>query len=117
MVTDIEMGGQESATSPPIAIRRLRLDPTGDRRLNRDFILRFNVSSPSLLTASLMLSDDQGSDSQEGAWQLTLISPQGGATGGVKTPRDVAFVLDRSYSMHGWQMVAARSATARMVSY
>ncbi|GAQ84765.1 hypothetical protein KFL_002050070 [Klebsormidium nitens] len=114
-LTDVEADGQQGATSPSVAIRRLKLDPEGDRRLNRDFILRFNVTTPSLMTASLVLSDDQGGESQEGTWQLTLIAPQGGASGGATTPRDVAFVLDRSGSMSGWKMVAARSATARVV--
>ena len=35
--------------------------------------------------------------------------------GGKPRPRDVAFVLDRSGSMGGWKMVAARRAMARMV--
>jgi Ca-activated chloride channel family protein len=116
MITDVEADGQQSATSPSMAIRRLKLDPAGDRRLNRDFILRFNVTTPSLLTASLVLSDDQGGDSQEGTWQLTLIAPQGGGNGGAAPHRDVAFVIDRSGSMGGWKMVAAHSATARVVS-
>ena len=47
---------------------------------------------------------------------LTLAPPYG-EPGGVSTrrPRDVAFVLDRSGSMGGWKMVAARRALGRMV--
>jgi hypothetical protein len=63
MITDVEADAQQSATSPSIAIQRLKLNPAGDRRLNRDFILRFNVTTPSLLTDSLVLSDDQGGES------------------------------------------------------
>ncbi|GAQ92568.1 poly (ADP-ribose) polymerase [Klebsormidium nitens] len=109
----------QTATSPTLAIRRLRLDPTGDCRLNRDFILRFNVVDNSALekvTASLMMSDDADDESEEGTWHLTLVAPQGAGNAGGKTPRDVVFVVDRSGSMAGWKMLAARDAIAKMVN-
>jgi hypothetical protein len=45
---------------------------------------------------------------------LTVVPPSSppGTTAG---PRDVVFVLDRSGSMEGWKMVAARRAVARMI--
>ena len=50
----------------------------------------------------------------EGTFLLTLVPPaRAGARG--PRPRDVVFVLDRSGSMGGWKMVAARRALARMV--
>lgn len=116
-VLDTKTDGDHGAASPAATIRRLRLDPRGDRRLNRDFILRFNVTDPakSSLVTSLALSDDPGDESQEGTWQLTLLSS---GNDGVQTnPRDVVFVLDRSGSMDGWKIEAARAALARMVKH
>jgi Ca-activated chloride channel family protein len=119
LVTDVDTDASGAATSPTLAIRRLRLSPTGDCRLNRDFILRFNVTNPGTsdgITSSLVLSDDLDGDSKEGTWQLTMVAPRGGGTAPGNAPRDVAFVIDRSGSMDGWKMVAARSATTRVVS-
>ena len=43
---------------------------------------------------------------------MTVVPP---AAGAARRPRDVAVVLDRSGSMQGWKMVAARRAAARIV--
>ena len=51
-------------------------------------------------------------DGQEGTYQLTVLPP--GTTTAVR-PRDVVLLLDRSGSMDGWKMVAARRAAARIV--
>jgi Ca-activated chloride channel family protein len=59
------------------------------------------------------LAHDLGDKSAEETFTLTLLPP---ADRDVKPrPRDVVFVLDRSGSMGGWKMVAARRAVARMV--
>lgn len=52
-------------------------------------------------------------DAGEGTFVLTLLPPPE-ATGRV-APRDVVLLLDRSGSMTGWKMVAARRAAARIV--
>src|SRR5262249_10536120 len=49
----------------------------------------------------------------EGTFVLTLLPPA--ASPKLQRPRDVVFVLDRSGSMDGWKMVAARRALGRMV--
>jgi uncharacterized protein YegL len=94
--------------------RRIRLDP-GDR-LNRDFILRFRLGSrdpAAPIHSTLTFHPDGEGDGRAGTFALTLISPAGVEL--TSRPRDVVFVLDRSGSMEGWKIVAARRALARMV--
>ncbi|MGE0547237.1 MAG: VIT domain-containing protein [Kofleriaceae bacterium] len=79
-------------------------------RLNRDFILRWRASA-SELRSSLTCADD--ADGSGGTFMLTFVPPATKDLGA--KPRDVVFVLDRSGSMEGWKMVAARRATARMI--
>ncbi|WP_439627783.1 VIT domain-containing protein [Gemmata sp.] len=88
---------------------RVALHP--GERLDRDFVLRWKVGGAAV-TASLICTPDQKA-AGEGTFALTLVPPAGLA--GRQRPRDVAFVLDRSGSMGGWKMVAARRAMARMV--
>jgi Ca-activated chloride channel family protein len=89
-------------------MRRFRLKP-GDR-LNRDFVLRFRLGDHTVKTA-LTLAPDAGGEG--GTFLLTIVPPATEGQG--QRPRDVIFVLDRSGSMAGWKMVAARRAMARMV--
>ncbi len=88
--------------------RRFVLQP--GERLDRDFVLRFCLAGGEVRTSLAVQPDEQG---DEGTFALTLVPPVLG-NGSVR-PRDVAFVLDRSGSMGGWKMVAARRALARMV--
>ncbi len=80
-------------------------------RLDRDFILRFRIGTDVVRTSLQLQPDGQGS--REGTFLLTLTPPTGQAQ--QPRPRDVVFVLDRSGSMAGWKIVAARRALARMV--
>ena len=80
-------------------------------RLDRDFILRLAVADRDRIATSLLLTPDPQSDSDEGTFTLTLVPPDGD---GRPRPRDVVLVLDRSGSMSGWKMVAARRAAARI---
>lgn len=79
-------------------------------RLDRDFILRWRVDGHELVS-SLVCADDPGGAA--GSFALTIVPPS--TTALAAKPRDVVFVIDRSGSMGGWKMVAARRATARMI--
>src|SRR5262249_1787646 len=81
-------------------------------RLDPDFLFPFPVRAKAART-SLALHPDAEGDRKEGTFLLTLVPPADKAQ--MPRPRDVVFVLDRSGSMGGWKMVAARRALARMV--
>jgi Ca-activated chloride channel family protein len=78
-------------------------------RLDRDFILRYRLGRDRVHTALALQPDASG---EEGTFLLSVMPPGKGAK---QRPREVVFVLDRSGSMSGWKMVAARRAVARMV--
>jgi len=86
------------------------IELTPGERLDRDFILRWRVDG-SALRSSLVCADD--ADGRAGTFLLTLVPPS--TTAQSARPRDVVFVIDRSGSMQGWKMVAARRAAARMI--
>lgn len=80
-------------------------------RLDRDFILRFGVAGAVPVTTAAVAPDE--ADAEEGTFAVTVAPPLDTVT--VRRPLDVAVVLDRSGSMGGWTMVAARRAAARIV--
>ncbi|WP_248965259.1 VIT domain-containing protein [Sphaerisporangium perillae] len=105
----------------------VRLQP--GERLDRDFILRLSFGASSSLT---LVADRAATDATEGdtgtptgtdtaglgadgdgTFVLTVLPPADGDV--QRRPRDVALLLDRSGSMTGWKMVAARRAAARIV--
>jgi len=89
-----------------------RITLANSERLDRDFILRFRLGGASI-SSSLSVHPDSNSESQEGTFALLLVPPSSSAQ--THRPRDVVFLIDRSGSMGGWKMVAARRALARMV--
>lgn len=111
--------------------RVIRLEP--GERANRDFLLRLNYGARDVIGTSLVVRRDgvgrgegegrreregdgegqrEGEGENEGTFALTLVPP---AATGVARPKDVALLLDRSGSMSGWKIVAARRAAARII--
>ena len=79
-------------------------------RVDRDFILRLEYAGAG---QSALAVPDETADEPEGTYQLVVLPPD---DAGVKPkPKDVVLLLDRSGSMGGWKMVAARRAAARVV--
>ncbi|GAA2370772.1 VIT domain-containing protein [Dactylosporangium salmoneum] len=78
----------------------------GDRA-DRDFVLRLAYGPGA---QSLSLSPD--AEGEEGTYRLTVLPPEPDAA---PRPKDVVLLLDRSGSMGGWKMVAARRAASRIV--
>ncbi|MDQ3786488.1 MAG: VWA domain-containing protein, partial [Actinomycetota bacterium] len=87
---------------------RISLNP--GERADRDFLLRLKIGDESAISTALTVLPDE--DEQGGTFALTVLPPTGEPA---KRGRDVVLVLDRSGSMSGWKMVAARRAAARIV--
>lgn len=74
------------------------------QRLDRDLLVRYEIATEEVGAALV---------AEDGTFALTVVPPVDRVAAG--RPRDVVFVLDRSGSMMGWKMVAARRAVARMI--
>jgi Ca-activated chloride channel homolog len=84
-------------------------------RLDRDFILRFRVGGDRLAASVSCVVAPDTDGTGEGTFVVTVVPPLVEADGHRAEPRDVVVALDRSGSMGGWKMVAARRAAARII--
>jgi Ca-activated chloride channel homolog len=78
-------------------------------RADRDFVLRLGYAGGGETAIAV---PDQSAEEPEGVYQLVVLPP---ADTAAARPKDVVLLLDRSGSMGGWKMVAARRAAARVV--
>lgn len=78
--------------------------------LDRDFVLRWTVSSDKLRTSMLMYRDGYGDNYAS----LSIIPPY--SQGRYPQARDIVFVLDRSGSMQGMKMGSASRACALLLN-
>ncbi len=86
---------------------RLSIQP--GERPDRDFVLRLSYGATGETSTLICVPD---ADEREGTYRLTVLPP---VDSGPARGRDVVLLLDRSGSMGGWKMVAARRAAARIV--
>ena len=124
-----EGNGAGAGVGAVAGVRVIRLEP--GERANRDFVLRLHFGAKDVIGTSLAVSPDRGRRNGsgagnesgsgeerpgiargEGTFALMLVPPAGN---GVTRPKDVALLLDRSGSMSGWKIVAARRAAARII--
>jgi Ca-activated chloride channel family protein len=87
---------------------RIRLNP--GERADRDFLLRLRLGDENAVSTALAVLPDENEEG--GTFALTVLPS---ANEPARRGRDVVLVLDRSGSMGGWKMVAARRAAARIV--
>lgn len=87
---------------------RVRVEPGA--RVDRDFLLRLRFAEAGAVRTALAVRPDD--DGRGGTFALTVLPPE---ADGPARGRDVVLVLDRSGSMSGWKVVAARRAASRLV--
>ncbi|GAB7046823.1 VIT domain-containing protein [Catenuloplanes indicus] len=85
-----------------------RIEIRPGERADRDFILRLPYAGAG--SGAVFVPDADG-----GTYQLVVLPPAASTASAAPRPKDVVLLLDRSGSMHGWKMVTARRATARIV--
>lgn len=89
----------------------VRVELVPGERLDRDFILRYCVADEVVASSAIGCLDQD--TPTRGLFEVTLVPPA--SVLAARKARDVVFVLDRSGSMDGWKMIAARRAVARMI--
>ena len=84
---------------------RLRIEP--GERVDRDFILRGSVDTSQWVTSLVRQPSASGGET----FAIHILPP----AKSTDLPRDIVFLLDRSGSMSGWKMDAARRGISRLI--
>ena len=106
-----ELSCSQHATQMSIGDGALKVElAKSDERLNRDFVLRWRMTSKSVKSRLLVHKDNSGKSYA----MLSIVPPK--RDGFLGSPRDVVFVLDRSGSMQGTKMVSASRACSILLS-
>ena len=100
--------GEVRASLHTVTTRDGRVEIAAGERADRDFILRLPYAGDG---SSAVYVPDETADRPEGTYQVVMVPPEETSA----RPKDVVLLLDRSGSMGGWKMVAARRAAARVV--
>jgi Ca-activated chloride channel family protein len=107
-IHDLRASLHNVATVNRQGVYTVRLQP--GERLDRDFILRFRLLDSELTTRALLAPDP---DNPNEGTLLTLVFAPDDEQPVALT--DVLFVVDRSGSMDGWKMDAAKRAATRLI--
>jgi Ca-activated chloride channel family protein len=107
-IRDLRASLHNVATVSRQGVHTVRLQP--GERLDRDFILRFRLLDSELTTRALLAPDP---DNPNEGTLLTLVFAPDDEQPVALT--DVLFVVDRSGSMDGWKMDAAKRAATRLI--
>ncbi|BCW95289.1 MAG: VIT and VWA domain-containing protein [Fimbriimonadales bacterium] len=107
-ITDLRASLHNVMTVNTQGVYTVRLQP--GERIDRDFILRFRPLQKELTTRALLAPDPKNPN--EGTL-LTLVFADDAESPAKLS--DVLFVVDRSGSMDGWKMEAAKRATVRLI--
>jgi Ca-activated chloride channel family protein len=111
-VADPGLTNSSFTTSHPMAVTKkgkafvLTLDEGS--RMDSDLLVRFSLVRELTARAAVVVPRRKG---EHGIWSVTVVAPPSPTA----VPRDVVVLLDRSGSMGGWKMVAARRAAARLL--
>jgi len=93
----------------------IRIQLAQAERVDRDFVLRGRLGGAEIQTTAVLVPDEEGQAAGPGTGTLMVTVLPPAEDPAVRRGRDVVFLLDRSGSMGGWKMVAARRAISRMV--
>jgi Ca-activated chloride channel homolog len=92
-----------------------RIDILPGEKVDRDFVLRGNIASASIKTSVVVESSSDEVVANHAETPITFAIDIVPPAKVKDVPRDIVFLLDRSGSMDGWKIKAARRGMGRLV--